>query len=67
MGEVIAVSHIDKQILLMKAEGLPSKQIAEIAKLSSDAIDKRVERLMKKFNCVSSLHLYKTMKEQGYI
>ncbi len=67
MGEVIAVSHIDKQILIMKAEGLASKQIADRIKLTQDAIDKRLARLRERFGCVSSLHLYKTMKEKGYI
>lgn len=67
MGEVIAVSHIDKQIILMKAEGLPSKQICDKVNLTEDAVNKRISRLIEKFNCSSALHLYKTMKERGYI
>lgn len=67
MGEIIAVSHIDKQIILMKADGMPSKQICDKVKLSEDAINKRVSRLVEKFGCESLLHLYKTMKEGGYI
>lgn len=67
MGEVIAVSHIDKQIILMKAEGLPSKQIADLLKLTQKAVDRRIEKLIERFECSSSLHLYKTMKERGYI
>lgn len=67
MGEVIAISHIDKQIILMKADGLASKQICDKVNLTEDAINKRVSRLMEKFNCDSLLHLYKTMKDGGYI
>lgn len=67
MGEVIAVSHIDKQIVIMKAEGLASKQISDKVNLTEDAINQRMTRLIKKFNCESMLHLYKTMKENGYI
>lgn len=67
MGEVIAISHIDKQIVLMKSEGMPSKQICDKVNLSEDAINQRMSRLIKKFNCESMLHLYKTMKESGYI
>jgi len=67
MGEVIAVSNIDKQIVLMKAEGLPSKQICDRINMNKDAVDKRLTRLREKFNCVSILHLYKTMKDRGYI
>ena len=67
MGEVIVVSNIDKQIVLMKAEGLASKEICDRFNMNKDAIDKRLTRLREKFNCVSILHLYKTMKDQGYI
>lgn len=67
MGEAVAVSHIDKQIILMKSEGMPSKQICDKVKLSENAINQRMARLMEKFGCESILHLYKTMKEGGYI
>lgn len=67
MGEVIAISHIDKQIVLLKAEGLASKQICDRFNLTEDALNKRLTRLREKFNCASILHLYKTMKEGGYI
>lgn len=67
MGEVIAISHIDKKIILMKAEGMASKQICDNFNLTTEAVNKRISRLMAKFNCESMLHLYKTMKEQGYI
>lgn len=67
MGEIIAVSSIDKQIILMKAEGLPSKQIADCFEMTKDAVEKRITRLIDKFKCESALHLYKTMKEKGYI
>lgn len=67
MGEVIAISHIDKQIIIMKAEGLPAKQICDKVVLTEDAVKKRISRLIEKFNCKSTLHLYKTMKDQGYI
>lgn len=67
MGEVVAISHIDKQIILMKADGLASKEICDKVNLTKDAVDQRVARLIKKFNCESILHLYKTMKDGGYI
>lgn len=67
MGEVIAISNIDKQIILMKAEGLTSKQICDKFDLTKEAVDKRITRLIEKFNCESILHLYKTMKDQGYL
>lgn len=67
MGEIIAISHIDKKIILMKAEGMTSKQICDKVDLTKEAIDKRISRLIDKFRCESILHLYKTMKEQGYI
>jgi len=67
MGEVIAVSNIDKEIILMKAEGLPAKQICDRVQLTEDAVKKRISRLIEKFNCESALHLYKTMKDRGYL
>ena len=68
MGELsISISTMDKKILLLKAEGRPSKQICDIVNLSEDAINKRISRMIEKFGCVSVLHLYKTMKERGYI
>lgn len=67
MGEIIAVSSIDKQIILMKAEGMPSKQIADYLNLTQKAVERRIDKLIEKFDCSSSLHLYKRMKDRGYI
>jgi len=67
MSEALAISHIDKKIILMKAEGLTSKEICDKVDLTKEAVDKRISRLIERFNCESILHLYKTMKEQGYI
>jgi len=68
MGKVmVTISTMDKKILLLKADGMPSKQICDIVNMTEDAVNKRLIRLRDRFNCVSILHLYKTMKDLGYI
>lgn len=61
------MNELERTIILLKAEGWPVKQIAGYLNKPKTAIDKRIQRLVKKHNCKSFTHLFSQLSKNGQI
>jgi len=61
------MTDLEKQIVLLKADGLTAKAIASQIKSTASAVQKRISRMINKYNCKSFSHLYRTLSEKGHI
>jgi len=61
------MTEIEKQIVLLKADGSTLKEIADCIGLNVSAVHKRIKRLIKKHNCKSFAGLCMHLSKNGHI
>ena len=61
------MTEIEKQIILLKADGSTLKEIADKINSTESAIHKRIKRLIKKHNCKSFAGLCVHLSKNGHI
>jgi Response regulator containing a CheY-like receiver domain and an HTH DNA-binding domain len=61
------MTDIEKQIVLLKADGLTVKAIAGKLRLNETAVSKRIQRLVKKHGCKSFINFYKLVLDKNLL